>query len=159
MMRYILEKKLYQKEYVTEYTNASFILGKDYEFKDGLFSGYDHEKRIYDRKKWDFARDEKGVSLRDKTLQNPRCVFQLLQKHYDRYTLDMVSKVTGVSKQNLLTVYETFGATGKPDRAGTMKKLHSILLVATLLLGQGLWAQTKWYNPLDGDTPNIQGRA
>jgi len=40
-----------------------------------------------------------------------------------------------------------------------MKKLHSILLVATLLLGQGLWAQTKWYNPLDGDTPNIQGRA
>ena len=120
MMRYILEKNLYQKEYVTEYTNASFILGKDYEFKDGLFSGYDHEKRIYDRKKWDFARDEKGVSQRDKTLQNPRCVFQVLKKHYDRYTLDMVSKVTGVSKQNLLTVYETFGATGKPDRAGTM---------------------------------------
>ncbi|OIO00934.1 MAG: formate dehydrogenase-N subunit alpha [Desulfovibrionaceae bacterium CG1_02_65_16] len=120
MMRYILEKNLYQKQYVTEYTNASFILGKDYAFKDGLFSGYDAEKHIYDRKKWDFARDDKGVSLRDKTLKNPRCVFQLLKKHYDRYTIDMVSKVTGVSKQHLASVYETFGATGKPDKAGTM---------------------------------------
>ena len=120
MVKYILEKDLIQKEYVTEYTNASFIVGDGYTFEDGLFSGYDPEKKKYDQKKWAFAKDENGVSRRDKTLKDPRCVYQLMKKHYDRYDLDTVSSITGVSKQNLLAVYEVFTATGKPDKAGTM---------------------------------------
>ena len=120
MLKYILDNNLIQKEYVTEYTNASFIVGDDYEFKDGLFSGYDATTRKYDRKKWAFAKDEKGVPKRDKTLKDPRCVYQLMAKHYERYDLDTVSSITGVSKENLLAVYEIYAATGKPDKAGTM---------------------------------------
>lgn len=44
----------------------------------------------------------------------------MLKKHYERYNLDTVSQVTGVSKENLLKVYKAFAATGKPDKAGTM---------------------------------------
>jgi formate dehydrogenase major subunit len=120
MVKYILEKDLIQKEYVTEYTNASFIVGDEYKFEDGLFSGFDAEKKKYDQKKWAFAYDEAGLPKRDKTLQDPRCVYQLMKKHYDRYDLDTVSSITGVSKENLLAVYEIFTATGKPDKAGTM---------------------------------------
>ena len=80
MLKYILDKDLIHKEYVTEYTNASFILGDEYEFRDGLFSGYDAATRKYDRKKWAFAKDEKGVPKRDKTLKDPRCVYQLMAK-------------------------------------------------------------------------------
>ena len=50
MINYILENKLYQKEYVLNYTNASVVVGKDYDFKDGLFSGYDPKTRRYDKK-------------------------------------------------------------------------------------------------------------
>jgi anaerobic selenocysteine-containing dehydrogenase len=38
MIKYILDNNLYSKEYVALYTNAPFIVGKKYGFKDGLFS-------------------------------------------------------------------------------------------------------------------------
>jgi formate dehydrogenase major subunit len=41
MINYILEKNKYFKEYIENYTNASYILGEKFNFKDGLFSGYD----------------------------------------------------------------------------------------------------------------------
>ena len=40
MINYILEKNKYFKEYVENYTNASYIVGDKYDFNDGLFSGY-----------------------------------------------------------------------------------------------------------------------
>ena len=58
--------------------------------------------------------------MRDETLTHPRCVLQLLKKHYDRYTLDKVSETTGTPKEDLLRVYETFASTGAPDKAGTI---------------------------------------
>ena len=33
--------------------------------------------------------------LRDETLRNPRCVFQLVKRHFSRYTPEMVEQVTG----------------------------------------------------------------
>jgi formate dehydrogenase major subunit len=167
MVKYILDKDLIQKEYVTEYTNASFIVGDDYTFEDGLFSGYDPEKKKYDQKKWAFAKDENGVSKRDKTLKDPRCVYQLLKKHYERYDLDTVSSITGVSKDNLLLVYETYTATGKPDKAGTMMYalgwtqhsvgVQNIRLAAMiqLLLGN-IGVAGGGVNALRGE-PNVQG--
>lgn len=53
------------------------------------------------------------------SLSHPRSVFQLLKKHYSRYTLDKVSSITGVLKENLLKVYEIYASTGVPDKAGT----------------------------------------
>ena len=48
MINYILEKNKYFKDYVDNYTNASYIVGDKYNFNDGLFSGYDAQNRKYD---------------------------------------------------------------------------------------------------------------
>jgi formate dehydrogenase major subunit len=45
MIKYILENKLYSQEYVSLYTNAPFIVGRKYGFKNGLFSGYEKNPR------------------------------------------------------------------------------------------------------------------
>ena len=120
MVNYILESNSYFHDYVVNYTNASFIVGKGYDFKDGLFSGYDAKTRKYDQSKWGFEKGPDGAPLRDATLKHERCVFNLMKKHYSRYTLKNVSDITGVSEENLLKVYKQFSATGKPDKAGTI---------------------------------------
>ncbi len=53
-------------------------------------------------------------------MKHDRCVFQLMKKHYERYDLETVSKITGTSKQDLLTVYKTYSTTGKKGQAGTI---------------------------------------
>ena len=120
MVNYILESNSYFHDYVVNYTNASFIVGKGYDFKDGLFSGYDAKARKYDQSKWGFEKGPDGAPLRDATLKHERCVFNLMKKHYSRYTLKNVSDITGVSEENLLKVYKQFCATGKPDKASTI---------------------------------------
>ncbi len=119
MIKYILEKEKYFKEYVVNYTNAPYIVGGKFDFKDGLFSGYNAEKRAYDASNWAFEMDEKGVPKKDLTLEDPRCVLQLMKAHYARYDLDTVSSITGTPKEDLTKVYEAYAATGVPDKAGT----------------------------------------
>jgi len=120
MIKYIIENDKYFKDYVANYTNGSFIAGDKYDFKDGLFSGYDAQKRKYDPANWALKKDADGMPLRDLSLQDPRCVFQLLKSHYSRYDLDTVSSITGTPKEDLLKVYETYAKTGAPDQAGTI---------------------------------------
>jgi formate dehydrogenase major subunit len=122
MISYILEQNLYFKDYVVNYTDAAFLVNKDFKMPgelDGIFSGYNEQDSKYDRKSWAFQLDEKGVPARDLTLKDPNCVFQLLKKHYSRYTLDKVSQVTGTPKDTLEAVYQAIGSTGKPDRVAT----------------------------------------
>ncbi|SOB59190.1 Formate dehydrogenase, alpha subunit Selenocysteine containing protein, fused to 12494 [Pseudodesulfovibrio profundus] len=120
MIKYILDNDLAFKEYVVHYTNASFIVGDDYKFDDGIFVGYDPKTKTYDKSKWAFAMDADGNPKKDPTLQDPQCVYQLLKKHYERYNLDDVSSMSGMSKDELVHLYETFTATGRPDKAGTI---------------------------------------
>ena len=82
MIKYIFDNDLCNKEYVAAYTNASFIVGKDFSFKDGLFSGYDAKNRKYDKSKWAFKMDKKGCQEMNRILQHSRCVFDLLKKHF-----------------------------------------------------------------------------
>jgi formate dehydrogenase major subunit len=167
MINYILEKGKYFKDYVVHYTNASFIVGEKYGFKDGLFSGYDPAKRSYDQGTWAFALDENKLPRRDPSLKDPRCVFQLLKQHYSRYTLDKVSAITGVSKENLVKVYETYAATGAPDKAGTIlyalgwtqhtvgvQNIRSAAILQFLLGNVGVAGGG--INALRGE-PNVQG--
>ena len=89
IINYALENNLIQKEYVLEYTNASYLVNTDFAFNDGLFSGYDAGKRKYgDRKTWTYQMDAKKIPKQDKTLKDPQCVYQLMKKHYSRYTPD-----------------------------------------------------------------------
>ena len=120
MIKYIVDNDKYFKDYVANYTNAGFILGEKYDFKDGLFSGFDAAGGKYDAAAWAFEKDEKGNAKRDLTLENPRCVFQVMKQHFSRYDADTVSSITGTPKEDLLKVYELFSATGVPDKAGTI---------------------------------------
>jgi formate dehydrogenase major subunit len=120
MMNYILSNDKYHKEYAANYTNASFILGPKYDFKDGLFSGYDPKTKKYDKSFWAFEKDENGVPKRDLTFKDPRCVFQLMKQHYSRYTPKTVSAITGTSEAELKKVYETYAKTGAVDKTGTI---------------------------------------
>ena len=167
MINYIIENKKYFKDYVLNYTNASFIVGEDYYFKDGLFSGYDAKKRKYDKATWVLEKDGKGIPKRDMTLTHPRSVFQMMKKHYSRYTLDKVSSITGVSKENLLKVYEIYASTGVPDKAGTecyalgwthhttgSQNIRTMSIIQLLLGNMGIAGGG--INALRGE-PNVQG--
>jgi len=120
MMNYIITHKRYHIEYTAHYTNASFIVGPRYAFNDGLFSGFDFQKKTYDRSFWDFETDENGVPKRDHTLQDPRCVFQLMKAHYSRYTPKIVSEITGIPKKDILEVWDIYSRTGNRDKTGTI---------------------------------------
>ena len=120
MVNYIFENEKYFKEYIAEYTNASFIVSDEYSFSEGLFSGYDPIKRVYNKKSWALKKDDNGIPLKDKTLEDPRCVFQQLKKHFSRYKPDTVSAITGTPKDDLLAVYEAYSATGIKGKAGTI---------------------------------------
>src|SRR5689334_6257212 len=59
LINYVLENELYFKEYVLNYTNATTIVDErfqDTEDLDGLFSGFDAEKRQYSPETWQYAR-------------------------------------------------------------------------------------------------------
>jgi formate dehydrogenase major subunit len=103
IIRYILENGRWFHEYVVNYTNAAAIVSEDYrdtEDLDGLFSGWDSEKRSYDPQSWSY----RGL---DPTLQDPRCVFQILRRHYRRYTAEMVEDACGIPRNLFLKVAQT----------------------------------------------------
>ena len=120
MIKYILDNDKFFKDYVVNYTNAPFIVGEKYDFKDGLFSGYNENGRSYDKAFWAYKKDDKGLPVRDETLQDPRCVFQLMKTHYGRYKPELVSEITGTPAKDLLAVYELYSSTGVKDKAGTI---------------------------------------
>lgn len=167
MINYILENDKFFKAYVVDYTNAAFIVGKDYDFNDGLFAGYDAEKKKYDKTAWAFEKDKNGVPLRDETLKHDRCVFQLMRKHYSRYNISDVSATTGVSADDLLKVYKAFTDTGNPKKSGTIMYAlgwtqHTVGVqnisssaIVQLLLGN-IGVAGGGINALRGE-PNVQG--
>ena len=149
LIRYIIENKLYQKEYILHYTNAACILRPDFKFDEetGLFSGWDPETKRYDNETWGYDVDKKvgwdttpgsafswvndpnvpkfktpdlKVLKRDMTLTDPNCVLNVMRRHYARYTPEMVHRVTGMDMDVMKKVWDTFASTGRPDKAGSI---------------------------------------
>ncbi|GBR22028.1 formate dehydrogenase subunit alpha [Acetobacter orleanensis NRIC 0473] len=119
VINYLLSHDKIQHDYVKAYTNAALIVREDFAFEDGLFTGYDVEKRKYDKSSWTYERDEKGFARQDPTLQNPRCVINLLRKHVERYTPEMVTQLSGTPVKDFLYVCETLASTSAPDLTST----------------------------------------
>ncbi|MDY6969593.1 MAG: formate dehydrogenase-N subunit alpha, partial [Spirochaetota bacterium] len=121
IINYALKNDMIQKEYVVEYTNASFLVNPDFEFNDGLFSGYNTKKKEYtDKSSWKHQLNAKGIPIRDKTLKNSNCVYQLMKKHFSRYTPEEVSAVTGCPINIFIKIAELYTSTHKPDRVATI---------------------------------------
>ena len=124
VIKHLTDKDAIQKAYVTAYTNAPFIVREDFQFQDGLFSGYDEAKHAYDKATWAYEMGDDGFAKVDPTLEHPRCVYQLLKKHYARYTPEVVETITGVPKDKFLQICEVIASTAAPNR--TMTSLYAL---------------------------------
>src|SRR5437016_4832039 len=143
LINYVLSEGKELREYVVAYTNAATIVGEDFkdtEDLDGVFSGLDPESRSYNPSSWRYAGAEvlpaaghrewwggaagspdqphqaQGRPARDDTLTHPRCVFQLLKKHYRRYTPELVEQVCGVPRQLFRRVAQTLADNSGRER-------------------------------------------
>jgi len=120
VINYLLTNDKIHREYVVNYTDMSFIVREDFAFEDGIYSGYNEEKRSYDKTSWDYELGEDGFVKTDPTLEHPRCVYQLLKKHYSRYTPEKVESICGTPKDKFLHVCEKMASTAVPGRAMTI---------------------------------------
>jgi formate dehydrogenase major subunit len=121
LIRYAIETKRYHEDYVKIHTNGPYLVGEKYQFTDGVFAGFDEKKAEYDKTQWGYGADEatKAYGV-DSTMQNERCVFQLLKKHVERYTPEMVERICGTPKDAFLKVAEIVTSTGNAERVGTI---------------------------------------
>jgi len=135
IINYVLANDRYFREYVVAYTNAPVILREDFrdtEDLDGVFSGFDPQKRTYDTATWQYQGEGsppttgsggpgiKGITTgeveRDETLQHERCVFQVLKRHFARYTPEMVEQTCGVPPEKFLRVCDLIAANSGRER-------------------------------------------
>jgi formate dehydrogenase major subunit len=143
LIRHVIETDAYFKPYVLAYTNAATLVDerfRDTEDLDGVFSGFDAETGRYDRTSWMYEGGEvaaaagvrehssqsfeettgagmmTGALKHDETLEHPRCVFQLLKKHFSRYTPEMVERICGISRADFQEVADALTSNSGPDR-------------------------------------------
>jgi formate dehydrogenase major subunit len=120
VVNYLLANDKIQHEYVTNYTDLTFIVREDFSFQNGLYSGYDADKRSYQRATWDYEMGADGFVKTDPSLAHPRCVYQLMKQHYARYTPEMVARVCGTPQEKFLQICEMMASTATPTRAMTI---------------------------------------
>ncbi len=142
LINHVIANRLYFDEYVKHYTNASVIVGPDFQDTEdlgGLFSGYVASERRYQFDSWRFAgqsvdpapsddpnQDAQPYSQRvgqtdhppptDPTLRDPRCVFQIVTRHFARYTPEMVERLCGVPRDLFLRVADAVCRNSGPER-------------------------------------------
>jgi formate dehydrogenase major subunit len=132
IIHYILENERYFQEYIATYTNAAAIISDEYEDAEdheGIFSGWNCKTAKYDIRSWSYkdvdpqpaggaresettgktsapARRPIRAEHTDPTLQDPRCVFQILKKHFQRYTPEIVRETCGIEPELFQKVAE-----------------------------------------------------
>ncbi|TMM00293.1 MAG: formate dehydrogenase [Actinobacteria bacterium] len=147
LIRHVIETGSYFRDYVVHYTNAATIIDerfRDTEDLDGVFSGFDPETGTYDRSTWMYdggevasasgvrehatqAFDEKtgaglleGAVKRDPTLEDPRCVFQIVRRHYSRYTPEMIERICGIPPAQFDEVAQALIANSGRERTSVL---------------------------------------
>ncbi|KHO63483.1 formate dehydrogenase [Pseudomonas flexibilis] len=121
LINYLLENDKIQHEYVRNYTDLPLIVREGFGFENGLFDGYDAERRGYpDKSTWNYEIGPDGYALTDPTLSHPRCVYQLLRAHYSRYTPELVSSICGTPQDLMLKVWEAVAETSAPGKVMTI---------------------------------------
>ena len=122
VINYLLDNELYFHDYVVAYTNAPMIISEDYqdtEDLDGLFSGYDPETGKYVTDSWQYVQKPEGASWnveRDETLEHPNSVFQILKRHYARYTPEVVEETCGIAQEDFFYLAESIAQNSTPER-------------------------------------------
>ncbi len=139
VLLYLMTNNKFNREYVEAYTNASLLVREDFAFEDGLFSGYDAENRKYDKTTWNYQFDENGFAKRDVTLQDPRCVWNLLKQHVSRYTPDVVTNICGTPKDviyNRVRSTSFIAALPQPQQEQVIDRLRQLVAEEEELRGK-----------------------
>ncbi|CAB4900956.1 MAG: molybdopterin-dependent oxidoreductase [Actinobacteria bacterium] len=139
LISYVLDNELDFRDYVLAYTNASSLVGEDFvdtEDLGGLFSGWDDESKSYDKTSWQFegAHEPSATGTdeidppapepgkvdpqpaTDPTLQHPRSVYQVMKRHFARYTPQMVADICGIEPEVFLDVARAVTANSNRER-------------------------------------------
>jgi formate dehydrogenase major subunit len=144
IIRHILENDLWFRDFAMAYTNIAHIIDDRYEDpdqNDGVFSGFNADTGSYKQDSWQYAgkmvpsavaehhpttesKDAKyetmnqGPPPTDPTLQHPHCVYQIMRRHYARYTPDMVERATGCKAEIFLQIADALAKNSGRDRTG-----------------------------------------
>ncbi|MDQ1672689.1 MAG: formate dehydrogenase major subunit, partial [Frankiaceae bacterium] len=148
IVNHVLTNELDFREYVLAYTNAAHLVNpefQDTEDLDGLFSGFDEQKRAYETGTWQYVDNESSGSSgeesdrgremesghqlgaagppidhadirTDPTLQDPNCVWQILKRHFSRYTPEMVEQICGIPQRQFFDVADAWTRNSNRDR-------------------------------------------
>jgi formate dehydrogenase major subunit len=150
LINYVFEHDRVFRDYVVPYTNASTIIREDFRDTEdlaGLFSGWDAGGHKYVTDSWLYeGLEEQGQASaetassahglwgkerggqpnellsapKDETLQHPRCVYQILKRHFARYTPAFVERVCGTPARDFLRVAEAYTSASGPERTGAI---------------------------------------
>ena len=150
LVNYVLTNNKEFREYVVRYTNAPTILRDDFrdtEDLDGLFSGWNVKEKKYDPETWLYrsapkkttgevpghsdiggghAKDRGGEAQEvtnfdwDFSLEDPQCVFQVLKRHFSRYTPEMVERSCGIPQDVFLKAAEIFTSASGPEKTAAI---------------------------------------
>jgi formate dehydrogenase major subunit len=163
MINHILVNKLYDEDFVTTHTNALFLGDVDFDFQDGLFSGYDEAKHSYDTKTWGYQLAANRKPKLAASLEDPHCIFARLKTFTSRYTLEVGEQITGIPAAQIREIAETMAknrpgtilyALGMTQHTTGVQGIRGFTILQ-LLLGN-LGKPGSGVNALRGE-PNVQG--
>lgn len=163
IINYVIVNKLYDEEYVLNYTNALLKVNRDYRFDEGLFSGFDIKSRKYGVDSWSYQLGPDQKPLTAASLEDPDSVFAKLKAHYSRYSFETAEKITGIPAQTIELIAETFAkrkpgtilyALGMTQHTTAVQGIRAYAIIQ-LLLGN-IGKAGGGVNALRGE-PNVQG--
>jgi formate dehydrogenase major subunit len=146
IIHHILENDLWFRDFVLAYTNIATIIDDGYQDPEqtgGVFSGFNADTGSYKQDTWqykgkivpssisehrvqtqekskggDFETMTEGPPPTDPTLQHPNCVYQIMRRHYARYTPEMVERVTGCPRERFLAVADALTRNSGREKTG-----------------------------------------
>lgn len=146
IINYILENDLWFRDWALAYTNIAAIIEdgfKEPSEADGVFSGFHPHNASYKEDTWQYKGEVMAAAIAehpppleikdykqgeeeftkhpppdDPTLQHPNCVYQIMRRHYARYTPEMVERITGCPKDIFLRIADTIARNSGRDRTG-----------------------------------------
>ena len=163
MINYVLVHKLYDADYVTTHTNALFLGHAAFDFKDGLFSGFDEEMHKYGTETWGYQLDGNGKPRVAASLDDPHCVFARLRDFVSRYTPEVGERITGIPAAQIQQIAETMAknrpgsilyALGMTQHTTGVQGIRGFTILQLLLGNVG--KPGGGVNALRGE-PNVQG--
>ena len=148
LIHYILQNDCWFREWALAYSNIAAVVTDEYrdpEQLGGEFSGFDESNGTYSVDSWQYrgkqmasplaehhtehhsihgetlfgARKAEGPAPEDPSLQDPNCVYQILKRHYARYTPEMVERVTGCPRETFLAIARAYTRNSGREKTGS----------------------------------------